>query len=71
MYSDGLPMQKVAQKISKPVRTVEKIGSVLRTHMRGVASEMGLDIQSWNDARVDRAISFVGTLATGEEFESG
>lgn len=67
MYSDGLSMQKVAQKISKPVRTVEKICSVLRTHMRGVAAEMGLDIQSWNDTRVDRAISFVGTLATGED----
>ena len=65
-YSDGLPLQKVAQKVSKPLRTVEKVCAVLRKQMRRVASEMGLDMQTWNDNRVDRAISFVGTLATGE-----
>ncbi len=66
-FSDGLPLKKVAKKISKPLRTAEGICSRLRKKMRGFGKKQGLDMQEWSDVRIDRALSFVGTLATGAE----
>ena len=64
LYSDGLSQDKVAKRITKPIRVVENLIAAIRSEMRTLALERGVNLQEWSDSRMDQAIEYVARIAT-------
>ena len=68
-YSDGFSLERTARKVGKPVRAVESMCKMFRKRMRKIGHSKGLGIHEWSDERVDQALGYVGSLATGEPLD--
>ncbi len=68
-YSDGFSLERTARKVGKPLRAVESMCKMFRKRMRKIGESKGLGIAEWSDDRIDNMISYLGTLATGEELD--